>query len=421
MSIRIGSVLMNKKNYWFIALICCTIAVAFFTAGYMANSFFSFFTPNYQLDFSQDVSRENLINFNKVKSYLLRTYYQEVSEDALLEGAIRGMAEAVEDPYTVYYSPKQMKDFTEQASGSYVGIGVTVFMDEDDLLTVSETFADSPAKAAGMRNGDKIINVDGEDVTSIKDSDLIVQRIKGKPDTEVKITVYRPEINDYVNFTLTRKVINLVYINSKMLENNIGYVQLKLFDEDIARDFVNHVNKLIKEGARGLILDLRNNPGGDYSQVVAMADMLVPEGLIVYTEDRNGKHSEEKSDANELNMPMTVLINEYSASASEILSAAIKDYNKGTLIGKTTFGKGLVQSVVPLEGGAGLKFTIAKYYTPSGVCIHGIGVTPDIEIDNDEQYKYYSVEDIPEGEDKQLLRAIDETNRLISEAIAGKQ
>ena len=152
-----------------------------------------------------------------------------------------------------------------------------------------------------MRNGDKIINVDGEDVTSIKDSDLIVQRIKGKPDTEVKITVYRPEINDYVNFTLTRKVINLVYINSKMLENNIGYVQLKLFDEDIARDFVNHVNKLIKEGARGLILDLRNNPGGDYSQVVAMADMLVPEGLIVYTEDRNGKHSEEKSDANELN------------------------------------------------------------------------------------------------------------------------
>lgn len=408
---------MNKRNYWIIGLVCCLIAVTFFAAGYVSHSFFSFFNPKYQLEFSSDVKRENIINFNNVKSYLMRSYYQEIDEDKLLEGAIRGMAEAVEDPYTVYYTPEQMQDFTEQSSGSYVGIGVTVFMDEDDLLTVSETFADSPAKEVGMRNGDKIINVDGEDVTSIKDSDLIVQKIKGTPGTTVKITVYRSEINDYVNFEMVRRVINLVYIDSKMLDNNIGYVQLKLFDEDIARDFVNHVNSLIKNGAQGLIIDLRNNPGGSYSQVVAMADMIVPKGLIVYTEDRKGNKSEEHSDANEFNMPMTVLINEYSASASEILSAAIKDYKKGTLIGKTTFGKGLVQSVVPLEGGAGLKFTISKYYTPSGICIHGIGITPDIEIDNDEKYKYYSVEDIPEGEDKQLLRAIEETGRLIS---AGK-
>jgi carboxyl-terminal processing protease len=345
----------------------------------------------------------------------MQSYYQDVDEDKLLEGAIKGMAEALEDPYTVYYTPEQMQDFTEQSSGSYVGIGVTVFMDEDDLLTVSETFANSPAKEVGMRNGDKIINVDGEDVTSIKDSDLIVQKIRGKPDTEVKITVYRPGINDYVNLQMVRRVINLVYIESKIINDNIGYVQLKLFDEDIARDFANHVNDLIMSGAKGLIIDLRNNPGGSYTQVVAMADMLVPKGLIVYTEDRSGNRQEEFSDTSELNMPMTVLINEYSASASEILSAAIKDYNKGTLVGKTTFGKGLVQSVVPLEGGAGVKFTISKYYTPSGTCIHGIGVTPDIEIENDEQYKYYSVEDIPEGEDKQLLRAIEETGRLISQ------
>lgn len=405
---------MNKRNYWIFGLICCFIAVTFFAAGYVSYSFFSFFNPKYQLEFSSDVKRENIINFNNVKSYLLRSYYMEVDEDKLLEGAIKGMAEAVEDPYTVYYTPKQMKDFTEQSSGSYVGIGVTVFMDEDELLTVSETFADSPAKEVGIRNGDKIVNVDGEDVTSIKDSDLIVQKIRGKPGTTVKITVYRPAINDYINFEMERRVINLVYIDSKMLENNIGYVQLKLFDEDIATDFANHVNKLIREGAQGFIIDLRNNPGGSYTQVLAIADMILPKGLIVYTEDRNGKKSEEFSDANEFNMPLTVLINEYSASASEILSAAIKDYNKGTLIGKTTFGKGLVQSVVPLEGGAGLKYTISKYFTPSGISIHGIGVTPDIEVDNDEKYKYYSVEDIPEGEDKQLLRAIEETGRLIS-------
>lgn len=406
---------MNKRNYWIITLVCCLIAVTFFAAGYVSYSFFRFFNPQYQLEFSNEVSRENIINFNKVKSYLMQSYYQDVDEDKLLEGAIKGMAEALEDPYTVYYTPEQMQDFTEQSSGSYVGIGVTVFMDEDDLLTVSETFANSPAKEVGMRNGDKIINVDGEDVTSIKDSDLIVQKIRGKPDTEVKITVYRPGINDYVNLQMVRRVINLVYIESKIINDNIGYVQLKLFDEDIARDFANHVNDLIMSGAKGLIIDLRNNPGGSYTQVVAMADMLVPKGLIVYTEDRSGNRQEEFSDTSELNMPMTVLINEYSASASEILSAAIKDYNKGTLVGKTTFGKGLVQSVVPLEGGAGVKFTISKYYTPSGTCIHGIGVTPDIEIENDEQYKYYSVEDIPEGEDKQLLRAIEETGRLISQ------
>lgn len=405
---------MKSRRYWLFALICVLIAVAFFAAGFFAYSFVNLLNPKYNIQFSQDVSRDNIINFNQVKAMLMKNYYQEVDEDKLLEGAIRGMAEAMDDPYTVYYTPEQMRDFQEKAEGSYVGIGVTVFMDEDDILTVSETFAGSPAKAVGMRNGDKIVKVDGEDVTGIKDSDLIVQKIRGMPETHVEVMVYRPEINDYITFDIVRQVINLIYIESEMLENNIGYIQLKLFDEDIAIDFANHVNALIRSGAKGLILDLRNNPGGDYSQVVRMADMLVPSGLIVYTEDRNGRREEERSDANELKMPMTVLINEYSASASEILSAAIKDYKKGTLVGKTTFGKGLVQQVIELEGGAGLKVTIARYYTPTGVSIHGIGVTPDIDVANDEKYKYFSVEDIPEGEDNQLNRAIEELNRLMA-------
>lgn len=405
---------MKSKRYWLFAIICVLVAIAFFAAGFFAYSFVNLLNPKYSIQFSQDVSRENIINFNQVKSMLMKNYYQPVDENVLLEGAIQGMAEAMDDPYTVYYTPDQMKDFKEKAGGTYVGIGVTMFMDEDEILTVNETFAGSPAKAVGMRIGDKIVKVDGEDVTALKDSDLIVQKIRGVPDTHVEVIVYRPEINDYITFDIVRQVINLVYIESEMLEGNIGYVQLKLFDEDMAMDFANHVNTLIRGGAKGLIIDLRNNPGGDYSQVVRMADMLVPSGLIVYTEDRSGRRQEERSDANELKLPMTVLINEYSASASEILSAAIKDYKKGTLIGKTTFGKGLVQQVIELEGGAGLKATISRYYTPSGVCIHGIGVTPDIEVENDEQYQYYSVEDIPEGEDKQLARAIEEVNRLIS-------
>lgn len=405
---------MRSNRYWLMGVICFLIAVVFFAAGLFTYSIRNFLNPQYQISFNRNVSRENIINFNRVKTILLQGYYEKVDENRLLEGAIRGMAEVLDDPYTVYYTADQMKDFMEKQSGNYVGIGVTVYMDENDLLTVSETFTGSPAKEAGMRIGDKIIKVDGEDVTSIKDSELIIQKIRGVPGTNVEITVYRPEINDYIVFNMVRQVINLEYIHSKMLDDNIGYVQLKLFDEDISYDFANHVNKLIASGARGIILDLRNNPGGDYEQVVRIADMIVPEGLIVYTEDRNGKREERISDANELNIPLTVLINEYSASASEILSAAIKEYGKGTLVGKTTFGKGLVQSVVRLEGGAGLKYTVSKYYTPSGVCIQGIGVTPDIEVENDQQYRYYSIEDIPEGEDNQLACAIQEINRLIA-------
>jgi carboxyl-terminal processing protease len=379
---------MKSNRYWLMGVICLLTAVVFFAAGFFTYSLINFINPQYQISFNREVSRENIINFNRVKTILMRTYYQDVDENRLLEGAIHGMAQAVDDPYTVYYTAEQMKDFMEKQSGNYVGIGVTVYMDENDLLTVSETFAGSPAKEAGMRIGDKIIKVDGEDVTSIKDSELIVQKIRGVPDTNVEVTVYRPEINDYITFNMVRQVINLVYIHSDIIEENIGYIQLKLFDEDISYDFAHHVNKLIANGAKGIVLDLRNNPGGDYEQVVRIADMIIPEGLIVYTKDRNGKREEKKSDANELNMPITVLINEYSASASEILSAAIKEYGKGTLVGKTTFGKGLVQSIIRLEGGAGLKYTVSKYYTPSGVCIHGIGVTPDIEVENDQQYRY---------------------------------
>lgn len=403
-----------KKN-WLFALVCFVVAITFFAAGFFTNNLVEALNPKYEILFSQNVSRENIINFNRVKSLLLSSYYQEIDENTLLEGAIKGMVDAVGDPYTVYYTPEMMKSFMEQQTGSYVGIGVTVFLDDDGLATIADIFDDSPAKAAGMRNGDKIVMVNGEDVTSITDLNLIVQKIKGMPDTEVTLTIFRPEVNNYVELSMVRKVINLVYIESRMINDNIGYIQLKLFDEDITQDFVTHVNRLLSQGAKGLILDLRNNPGGDYSQVVRMADIIVPEGLIVYTEDRNGNRNEEKSDSRELNIPLTVLINEYSASASEILSAAIKDYQKGTLIGKTTFGKGLVQSIIPLEGNAGLKFTSARYFTPSGISIHGVGVTPDIEIENDEKYKYYSIDEIPEGEDKQLLRAIDEVSRMISE------
>ncbi|WP_252891357.1 S41 family peptidase [Thermoclostridium stercorarium] len=210
-----------RKN-WLTAVICVVIAVTFFVAGFFTRNVFDALSPKYEIIFSQNVSRENIINFNKVKSLLLNSYYEEIDEDVLLEGAIKGMVEAVGDPYTVYYTPDMMKSFMEQQTGSYVGIGVTVFMDDDGLATVADIFDNSPAKAAGMRNGDKIVMVNGEDVTEITDLNLIVQKIKGLPDTEVVLMVYRPEINNYVELSMVRKVINIQYIESRMINDDIG-------------------------------------------------------------------------------------------------------------------------------------------------------------------------------------------------------
>lgn len=197
------------KNKWLTALICVIIAVTFFAAGFFTNVLVNILNPQYEIQFSQNVSRENIINFNRVKALLLNSYYQDIDENVLLEGAIKGMVDAVGDPYTVYYTPELMKSFMEQQQGSYVGIGVTVFMDEDGLATVSEVFDGSPAKEAGMRNGDKVVTVDGEDVTSLKDLDLVVQKIRGPVDTQVDVTVYRPEINNYVELSMVRREIKL--------------------------------------------------------------------------------------------------------------------------------------------------------------------------------------------------------------------
>lgn len=216
------------KRNWITTLICLTVAIIFFAAGFLTNNFINVFNPKYEIQFSQDVSRENIINFNRVKSLLMNSYYLDINEDVLLEGAINGMVEAVEDPYSVYYTPEMMNDFMEQQTGSYVGIGVTVFMDNDGLATVSDVFSNSPAKSSGMRNGDKIVLVNGEDVTALNDLNIIVGKIKGEPETQVAITVYRPEIKDYIELDLVRKLINIDYIASRMIGDNIGYIQLRL-------------------------------------------------------------------------------------------------------------------------------------------------------------------------------------------------
>ena len=411
----------NKSIIKIVAIVILCSVISFFI-GYYASVInlvswnnmimrpLAWFRPQEAIFLDKNsVDPNNVDALNSVKNILETRYYKPLNMNDLISSAIKGLAEGTGDPYTVYYDPEEMQKFLEDTSGHYVGIGISVNMDENSILTVAEVFPDSPAKASGIRNGDKIVKVDNEDVTGIKDADLIVKKIKGAQDTNVKLTVYRTDVNDYMDFTIKRQAINVSYISSEVLDNNIGYIRIKQFDNDVAADFMNHANALIAKGIKGLVIDLRNNPGGDYREVVNICDMILPKGLIVYVQDRNGNRKEEFSDENELNLPISVLVNGNSASASEIMSAALHDYGKGVLVGTKTYGKGLVQQIdTDFANGGGLKYTIARYYTPSGVCIQGIGIEPDVLVELDEKFKYTSIDDIPHDQDNQLRVAIDE-------------
>ncbi len=373
------------------------------------------FNPQYALFFDEsDVDIKDIQAYNRVKNILDNRYYQAVDFSEMFSASIKGLSAGLKDPYTVYYTPEEMQQFLEDTSGKYVGIGVSVHMDENSLLTVADVFDDSPAKEGGIKKNDKIVKVDNEDVTLIKDADLIVKKIKGNPGSKVRITVFRPDVKDYIDYELERRPINISYISSKILDNNIGYIRIKQFDDDIANDFEQHLNGLIDRKIKGLVIDLRDNPGGDYGQVVKIADRIVPKGLIVYTEDREKRKDEEFSDARELNMPLSILINEYSASASEILAACVQDYDKGTLVGVKSYGKGLVQAIDGhFANGGGLKYTIARYFTPAGKCIHGEGVSPDIEVTLNQEFKSTPIEDIPFERDSQLKIAVEEVVKAL--------
>lgn len=403
-----------------IAVVCSTIM---FFAGYFfsvtrlvswevftSKSLGEWFKPQYALFFDEDdVDIRDIQAYNRVKNILGKRYYENIDFSEIFSTSIKGLAAGLEDPYTIYFTPDEMKAFMEDTSGHYVGIGVSVQMDENSLLTVADVFDNSPAKEGGIKKNDKIVRVNNEDVTGIGDADLIVKKIKGEAGTKVRITVYRPDAKSYMDFELERRPINISYISSKVIENNIGYIRIKQFDDDIANDFEQHLNKLMAQGIEGLVIDLRDNPGGSYDQVIKIADRIVPKGLIVYTEDREKRKDEEYSDARELNMPLSILINEYSASASEILAACIQDYGKGVLVGTKSYGKGLVQAIDTMfTNGGGLKYTIARYYTPSGKCIHGEGVSPDIEVTLSQEYRSSAIEDIPYEKDSQLQIAVEE-------------
>lgn len=362
----------------------------------------------YTITFDADsVDYRNVVKFNRVMDILKNDFYMKVDANKMLEGAIYGLAESLGDPYTVYFDREHMEAFLEKSRGSYVGIGVTVNVDDDGLLTVVEPMKGSPAMEAGIRRGDKIVKVDGRDVTSISDENMIISMIKGKENTRVRITVYRPSEDRYVQFDIKRKRIRASNIKSEILDGDIGYIRIVMFDSEIARYFKNDLNSMLEKGIKGLIIDLRDNPGGSFEQVVEIADSLLPAGTIVYTEDRDGRKEYRYSDRAYTDIPLVILINGNSASASEILAGAVRDHGRGMLVGTRTFGKGLVQELKLLGDGSGIKVTISRYFTPSGVCIQGTGIEPDIHVGVLDEYRNLPASQIPRDRDVQLRSAIE--------------
>lgn len=347
--------------------------------------------------------------------YLVDQYYMnDISVEDMRVGAYKGLLDGLGDPYTCYYTKEEYDSLMESTKGTYCGIGAVVQQNTKTMyITIVKPYVDGPAYNAGMLPGDIIYKVDDVDVTGME-VDNVVSMMKGDEGTVVKVTVVREGVSDPIELTITRAKIEIETVEYEMLDNNIGYVQVSGFDEPTSGQFKEAIKDLQAQGMKGLVIDLRDNGGGLLTTVVDMLDYILPEGMIVYTEDKYGNKEEYRgTDADVLDMPMAVLINGNSASASEIFAAAIQDYEAATLVGTTSFGKGIVQSILPLTDGSAVKITIARYFTPKGVCIHGIGVTPDVEVELDDALKQLVV--IPHDTDNQLQTAIslllDEINQ----------
>lgn len=328
-------------------------------------------------------------------------YYQkDISTEKMIDGMYRGVIASLGDPYSTYYTEEDLEDLMQQTEGIYYGIGAYVGMDaQTGMAYISGVFEGTPAEESGLRDGDVIYMVNEEPMQGLELSE-IVGKIKGEEGTKVHLTIYREGESNYLQIDVERRKIESPTVKYELYDNKTGYIQITEFDEITVSQFRNAMTELRSGGMEGLILDLRANPGGNLSAVVEIARQLLPEGLIVYTEDRDGNRTEYSCDGkNVFDKPLVVLVNGYSASASEILAGAIKDYGIGELIGTTTFGKGIVQKVMSLSDGTALKLTVSTYFTPKGNNIHGIGVEPD------EVYEFDSEAYYENGYDNQLEHA----------------
>lgn len=339
-----------------------------------------------------------------LKSYIQNNYYLDVDEAKLIEGMKKGIFEVLNDPYSVFMNQDEFNDYMESSSGEYPGIGIYLAPNSDNEIEIVSPIEDTPAFRAGLLAKDLIVGVNGKTVNADV-MDEAIKTIKGEPGTPVTLTIYRPSKKEKFDVEIIREWIDIKVVKTEMLSENIGYIRLTMFDEKSASEFERNLKNLVDDGAKGVIIDLRQNPGGYLSQCVEIADMLLGKSLIVYTEGRNGQDEKFFSDEAKYDVELVVLVNKGSASASEILAGALKDHDAATLVGTTTFGKGVVQIVKPFNENTGFKLTTSQYFTPNGVNIHGIGIEPDVIVEMDESY--YDLESPTKEDDNQLQKAIE--------------
>lgn len=418
----------NKNKFWrgvmvgvLVTAFACLVTVGASAGIYMFGR--SVIDSQAQLQSQQgtgpasELQELNLENVNDKLSQLqsmVDQYYlfeDEIEVGKEESGIYQGFLYGLNDPYAVYYTPEELASFMDETTGTYCGIGAMVSQNiTTGVATIIRVFEGSPAEEAGILPGDMIFKVDGEEVTGMDLTLIVNNYVKGEEGTDVVITVFREEHDEYKDITVTRRPIDVQTVSGRMLEDGIGYVSVLEFDQITGSQFTEKIEELEHQGMEKLIVDLRDNPGGELTTVVDMVDYVVEDGgRILTVADKYGKEEIYKAeDGHSLDLPMVVLVNGNSASASEVFTGAMKDYGAATIVGTKTFGKGIVQTLFPLSDGSAVKLTTNHYYTPEGHDIHGKGIEPDVVEDLNEEAKAIPV--IPEEMDNQLQKAIEILN-----------
>lgn len=385
---------LQKKDFWkgFGAALVL-MAVVYFGGQFLVQM-------NIALPFGMSTMAKIRQIEKTLDTYYVEDYDKELAEELMYTG----LAAGVGDPYTYYLSADSLAEQMEKNSGHFVGIGVEIYAGDDGYIVVSSVTPGGPAEAAGILAEDKITEVDGESITGKTAADVSAL-VKGEAGTDVTLTIFRESTGEVLEKTVTRQDIQVKTVSWRMMDDNIGYIAITNFRENTYSQFKEALDMLEAEGMEKLVLDLRNNTGGLVKSAHEIGEELLPEGIMVYTMDKDGNREDTLCDDVYNDVPLVVLVNGNSASAAEILAGAIQDTGRGQLIGTTTFGKGLVQRLFTLPDGSGLNVTIQKYYTPNGTSIHGVGITPDYEVELPEEYAQQT--NIPAEADTQLQKAVE--------------
>lgn len=396
---------MRKK---YVLTIICTVIIT----AIISSAATSFIKDNILIYFSFG-DGDFKSKLMAVDSILEKEYLYDYDKNELGEKAVQAYVEGLNEPYTHYYTKDEFSAYIQNIQDGYVGIGVVVGVNDNNQIEVIAPYENSPAFLAGIQPGDIIKAIDDIEYSGDGINDAVSQIKSGEEGTAVKITVIRNG-SEEIDFNVVREDISSDSVEAEMIDSDIGYLRVTEFNMEstngqhsTSTEFAEDINNLTSQGMKKLIIDLRDNPGGILDEACNMADMILPEGVITYTESKDGSRKYIESDEDELNIPIVILINGNSASASEVFTGALKDYGKATVVGTTSYGKGIVQNVYPFFDGSGISLTSSKYYTPNGVCIHGVGIEPDVVVEMPEEYKNTYTSMIDKEDDVQLQKAIE--------------